>query len=118
MASWPAYARIIADGIVAGQDENTRRTTFESGAVRQARARSAALRFWQVSVHLESDTHMGDFRTWAETHGHGAFDGSDPVAGDAIHLRLRGGSGSVTSRGTVKGGRRHWTADMVLEEVL
>ena len=46
MASWPAYAHIIADGIVARQDENTRRTTFESGAVRQARARSAALRFW------------------------------------------------------------------------
>ena len=118
MASWPAYARIIADGIVARQDENTRRTTFESGAVRQARARSAALRFWQVSVYLASDTHMGNFRTWAEAHGHGAFDGSDPVTGDANRLRLRGGSGAVTYRGTVKGGRRHWTADMVLEEVL
>ena len=116
MADWPEYARVQGDGYRARVAPTVRRTGFEDGGVRQARAFTTAFTVRQVLAHLDTDADYVAFLAWAATNAHTWFTWRDPE--DAVQRRARvvGGAGGIEYQAFAKTDRtRRWEARLTLE---
>ncbi len=116
MAAWPEYAWVVADGYAVREAESVRRTNFEDGAARQARAFSAAYTVREVTVQLDSDADRVRFRDWAAAHAATWFAWTDTDDGTTRRVRVVGGAGGIEYRASVSASReRSWQARLSLE---
>lgn len=82
MATWPTYAKFLADDFAVRRESALRRTDMETGPAKQARVRSRVLVQRSGQVLLESKADYLAFIDWyAEDIAEGAawFDWTDPV---------------------------------------
>lgn len=116
MATWPEYAPVAADGYGVQEREAVRRTSFEDGGVRQARAFTNAFTERRVTAVLESDADRIRFRDWAAAHAHEWFAWADPEDGTLRRVRVVGGAGGIDYRASIGPSRtRSWRARLALE---
>ena len=117
MATWPAYAKVRADDYAVREAPTARRTNFEDGAVRQARAFGSAFTQRRVVALLDSDADRIRFRDWAALNAHAWFSWADPDDGTLRRARVVGGAGGIDYRAAVRRGdrTRRWEARLVLE---
>ena len=114
--AWPTYAGVAADGYVVRDGESVRRTQFEDGAARQARAFAAAYTVREIVAVLDSDEDLVRFRAWARAEAHTWFAWPDTEDGTLRRVRVVGGAGGIECRAVVTPGRkRHWRARLSLE---
>ena len=116
MASWPDYAHALADGYGVREAEAVRRTQFDDGGTRQARAFTNAMTVREATAVLESDADLVRFRSWARAHAHEWFGWRDPEDGVLRRVRVVGGAGGIEFRAVVSPSRtRSWRARLALE---
>ena len=120
MAIWPAYAQVSAGDYAVRDAETTRRTQFEDGGLRQARAFTNAFTnaftIRQIVVVLENDDDRIRFRGWAASHAHEWFSWADPDDGVLRRVRVVGGAGGIDYRAVIGPSRtRSWRARLALE---
>lgn len=116
MAAWPSYATVLGGDYGVQEREATRRTPFEDGGIRQARAFTNALTARRITAVLENDADRIRFRAWAAAHAHEWFSWADPDDGVLRRVRVVGGACGIDYRARLGPSRtRSWRARMTLE---
>lgn len=111
--TWPAWARIDADGVRVTWREPSRRIQLDDGFVRQAPP-AGLTRIVGCDVWMEGDAHRSRFDEWVAGLGSGTeFTARLPPDGDAHRYRLVGGRGGVRWTGiAMREGGRWWRASI------
>ena len=94
MATFPTYAKILADGYAEQRESALLRTEMESGPPKQAKIKSRVMVTRPVSILLQSRADYLSFVTWfSETLHEGSdwFDFTDPVTRTVKQARFAGG---------------------------
>ena len=94
MATFPTYAKILADGYAEQRESALLRTEMESGPPKQAKIKSRVLVTRPVSILLRSRADYLNFVTWfSKTLHEGSdwFDFTDPVTRTVKLARFVGG---------------------------
>lgn len=96
MATWPFYAKFLADGFSVRRESALMRTDMETGPAKQARVRSRVLVQRSGSILLETKAEYLAFVAWfANDISEGAswFDWTDPVDGVLKTARIAASEG-------------------------
>ena len=117
-ATWPAYAKVEADGYTLTQDTDVRRTPFDDGLVRQEKRFTGAMTVRGLSALLADDATRGRFQGWARRYAHTWFAWTDPDDGVTRRVRVRGGAGAIRYTARVTGGNRRWVLACELEGLM
>lgn len=114
--AFPEYVEILAEGQVAGQNQDVYRTQFDDGFAGQEKKYNNALEFWEVTILIESDADLARFRRWADVEAHQWFAWEDNLRRVARQVWVQNGAGGITyvAMPTWSGDRR-WEATMILE---
>ena len=94
MATFPAYAKILASGFAEQRESALLRTEMESGPPKQAKIKSRVMVTRPVSILLQSRADYLSFVDWfAEDLNEGSdwFDFTDPVTHTVKQARFVGG---------------------------
>ena len=118
-SDWPAYARIVVDGMRIGWRAPISRIQFDDGYVRQAMTGSGATRLVTFDVLVEGDTDRQRFDAWVTALGpQAALRVALPPENLPAQYRLAGGRGAVRWIGTgTAGTRRWWRAQVTCDRV-
>lgn len=96
MATWPSYAKFLADGFTVRRESALQRSDMETGPAKQARIRSRVLVQRSGSVLLESKADYLAFVAWFAgdvKEGAAWFDWTDPVDGALKSARIAASDG-------------------------
>lgn len=91
MATWPSYAKFLADGFSVRRESALQRTDMETGPAKQARIRSRVLITRSGAVLLKSKADYLAFLAWFAndiSEGSAWFDWVDPVDGATKTARI------------------------------
>ena len=114
MATFPAYAKILAAGFAEQRESALLRTEMESGPPKQAKIKSRVMVVRPVSILLQSRADYMSFVEWfSETLNEGAnwFDFTDPVTNTVKQARFVGGGLEASPQA----GLTLWTIDTKIE---
>ena len=99
MATFPAYAKILASGFAEQRESALLRTEMESGPPKQAKIKSRVMVTRPVNVLIKSRSDYLSFVTWfSKTINEGSawFDFTDPVTNTIKQARFVGGGLDAT----------------------
>lgn len=91
MATWPTYAKFLADGFTVRRESALQRTEMESGPAKQARIRSRVMVTRSGQVLFETKADYLAFLAWFATdinEGASWFNWTDPVDGAVKSARI------------------------------
>ena len=114
MATFPTYAKLLADGYAEQRESALLRTEMESGPPKQAKFKSRVMVVRPVTVLLQSRSDYLSFVTWfSETINEGSawFDFTDPVTHTVKQGRIVGGGLEATPQA----GLTLWTIPLKIE---
>lgn len=104
MATFPAYARILATGYAEQRESALLRTEMESGPAKQAKVKSRVMVTRPVKVLVSSVQEYRNFLSWYSVsigEGSAWFDFTDPVTGTVKQARFVGGGIEASPVGAI-----------------
>ena len=114
MATFPAYAQLLATGFAEQRESALLRTEMESGPPKQAKIKSRVMVTRPVTILLSSKADYQSFVEWFSTaidEGADWFDWRDPVSGAVKQARFVGGGIEATPSGVFSA----WTINTKIE---
>ena len=114
MATFPTYAKLLADGYAEQRESALLRTEMESGPPKQAKIKSRVMVVRPVNVLIQSRADYLSFVTWFKdtlNEGSSWFDFTDPVDRAVKQARFVGGGLEASPQA----GMTLWTIPLKIE---
>ena len=114
MATFPAYAKILASGYAEQRESALLRTEMESGPPKQAKIKSRVMVVRPVNILIQSRADYLSFVDWFVedlNEGSAWFDFTDPVTNTVKQARFVGGGLEATPQS----GLTLWTIPLKIE---